>query len=716
MTKVLALSALLATILLAQEQPPVPAFPAAADAITADVVVLDKDGRPVRGLAKEDFTLLEDGRVQTLVGFEARELTAPNPEAIPRIAVAEGRVATNTGGSSRRGRTFAFLVDDLGTEVLPTEEAKKVIASWLNEKADPRDEVTLATTSSSIWWSDRIDRGRSDLLAVLGRIQGKKPKQPRAEWMSDWEAYRITVYEDVTGASADASPSIPNRLGSTLDRVANRWRENHVCTSGCPTTVRARAMELYGAMTRRVQATLHAVERLSQGLAGVRGRKSIVVLSEGFLNDSHQTGFDRAIESSRRGNTAVYFIDLKGLAGLFFYGADQPTEARPNPADVSLMSMEEGFLETAGTEMVAEATGGTSVRNTNDLLGGLERVANESSTYYLLGYQPEKSPDGKWHKLEVKVSRRGLKVRARRGYQATPPPWLEPRQLGSKTQTGDRKTKDSSKGPKRPLDPAVMTSGADETIALRVAPYVLEADKAALARVLVALEVDTSTIALQGVGERRKAALDLTILGVSRDESRTFPIDERVQLDMEGNAVGGWLTLSREVHLPAGVAQVRVLVRDVATGRAGTVTQRLVVPPLDQPYLATPILSDRVATRPDGSLRVVPVAHRRFRPQGRLFCVYEVFGMKDAEGKATTRVAGGYTLKTAGGRVVNAAPPTPIAMALGGRAVRMILLPVAGAEEGDYELTLDVVDHATGRALTAHEPFTLEKEPSAGAE
>jgi hypothetical protein len=46
----------------------------------------------------------------------------------------------------------------------------------------------------------------------------------------------------------------------------------------------------------------------------------------------------------------------------------------------------------------------------------------------------------------------------------------------------------------------------------------------------------------------------------------------------------------------------------------------------------------------------------------------------------------------------------------------MIALPVAGAEEGDYDLVLDVVDHATGRRLVATEPFTLQRESSAGAQ
>ena len=154
----------------------------------------------MRGLTKEDFTLLEDGRRQTIVGFEARELTSPGRDAPREGGGTDERVAENKGSSELGGRTFAFLLDDLGTEVLTMEEVKRAVTTWLHDKADPRDEVTLATTSGDAWWSDRVGRGGSDLLAVLKRVQGKKPRQPPSEWMTDWEAYRIAVYEDATGA------------------------------------------------------------------------------------------------------------------------------------------------------------------------------------------------------------------------------------------------------------------------------------------------------------------------------------------------------------------------------------------------------------------------------------------------------------------------------------------------------------------------------------
>ncbi len=169
------------------------------------------------------------------------------------------------------------------------------------------------------------------------------------------------------------------------------------------------------------------------------------------------------------------------------------------------------------------------------------------------------------------------------------------------------------------------------------------------------------------------------------------------------------MTLTRELQLSAGVAQVRALVRDVASGLGGTVTQRLEVPALDGPYLATPVVTDRMIAFPGQAPRLVPVAYRRFRPQGLLFCSYEVLGMTNARGEATTRVTGGFTLRGSDGQIVRQASPTPIAIALGGRIMRVIALPLAGLEAGEYDLVLDVMDDWSGRSLQSHETFVLER-------
>lgn len=65
---------------------------------------------------------------------------------------------------------------------------------------------------------------------------------------------------------------------------------------------------------------------------------------------------------------------------------------------------------------LADGTGGFSIFNTNDLLGGLERIGREQNEFYIVGYIPPESPEGSCHALKVKLERGGMNVRSRTGY------------------------------------------------------------------------------------------------------------------------------------------------------------------------------------------------------------------------------------------------------------------------------------------------------------
>src|SRR5262245_44021370 len=162
----------------AQERPPI-TFSAQAEIILVDVVVLDDQGKPVRGLSREDFTVLEDGRPQPVVGFEARDLAAAGGAAVPAAAGATGAAPA----PASRGRTIALVIDDLGITPLQVTTLKAAVKNWLDAQADPRDEVTLVTSSGDLWWSDAVATGKADLLAVLDRVQSRKPSQGSADYM-----------------------------------------------------------------------------------------------------------------------------------------------------------------------------------------------------------------------------------------------------------------------------------------------------------------------------------------------------------------------------------------------------------------------------------------------------------------------------------------------------------------------------------------------------
>jgi VWFA-related protein len=639
------------------------------------------------------------------VAFERRSLP-PLGEAKPPEGPAT-IVESNEHPVGSVGRTLAFLIDDLGIQPLVMTQVSKALSRWLEKGADPRDEVTLTTTSGDGWWSATVGKGRGDLESVLTRLKGKKKVASTFESMTDYEAYSIDTYGSPSGGG-----------DSVLDRVVNRWLLTRACVSSyspdagtatCRGLVRARAQEQYGAATRRAAALLGGVERLSLGLAGSRGRKSIIVLSEGLLRDLQQSAFDSAADASRRGNTAVSFVDARGLVGMWFYGADQPTQAVPPSTEVGVMTMETAIFETAGGESLADATGGTIVRGTNDLAGAVERLADESSSYYLLGYQSDEPLDGRWHKLTVKVSRPGVTVRARRGYFATA---AAPPMEANRSFATEKDRKKHRKGvpavPVRPLDPALAVGGERDQIPLRIAPYVMETNPSGTTRLLVAVEVETDALTFNGRGSERTAQLDVTVLGVSRDHPTTSSTDSHVKLGVDADTLGGSWMFSRELHLPPGPAQVRVLVRDTTSGRSGLVAERVVIPGTGAPYISTPILTDRLM-RVRGMARMVPAAHRTFRDHGTLYCVYEVYVAPAAkELKTIGQVAAGYTLATADGRVVDSSPPTPIAIALGGHFARTLAFPLDRLAPGWYILALQVEDVTRDLRLQTHAAFQVE--------
>src|SRR5712691_1733906 len=111
---VLAAAVPLAVVRAAQEPPAerTPSFPSQASAITVDAVVLDASGAPIRGLTRDDFTILEDGRPQTIVGFEARDVRDIRPAAAGNAV--SPLLGTNVGSAARSGRMLVVLMDDLG--------------------------------------------------------------------------------------------------------------------------------------------------------------------------------------------------------------------------------------------------------------------------------------------------------------------------------------------------------------------------------------------------------------------------------------------------------------------------------------------------------------------------------------------------------------------------------------------------------------------------
>jgi VWFA-related protein len=715
------LVALLGTAFAAAQEPrDIPTFASKVELVTVDAVVVDGKGRPVRGLKAEDFTLLEDGKPQALASFEAFDL-GDAPEASVGAAPASP-VATNQRPVRAGARSFVLLVDDMSLAPTRQEVVRSAIARFLEVGLGDGDELIFATTSGDAWWSARMPEGREDVAALAARVRGRSLVDRGSDTISEWEAFRINSAESATGAEGASTGASAQSQGpptgalpppilapgsNITQRVVTRYLERRLCDpidlSMCYQLVHARAQQVDLGRVNRTRDALAAVDRAVFALTGVRGRKSLIFLTEGFLNDSNLGLVQEVAGRCREANLVVYSLDVRGLmTGLA--GADESFP--PNTAELALMQMEQTELVAAGSVGLAEDTGGFAVRNTNDLAAGASRVADESRTYYLLGYAP---PEGKgprdWRKLKVEVKTPGLKVRARRGYtlrtsaeiaaaaDAARRPKAGTDNKGKTNQPAEGAAPDTQRLP-TDMARALATAHDADAIPLRAMPYAFDDRPSGAIRTLLAVEADMRSLANLGGEEHPRMVLSLSIWATHRDTGKTQRLDQRIEVDGTTlKAWEGWLALTREFDLPPGVAQARVVVRDEFLGRLGAVTVRFVVPPSGGLRVSTPILTDRLSIpAKDKSAYPVLVAHRQFAA-GRLYCQFQVFGAGTGPNPG---VVASYELRHAGGDVVRQGPATPITPGPDGRLVRLLVLVLDDIAQGDYELVLRIEDKATG--------------------
>jgi VWFA-related protein len=175
----------------------------------------------------------------------------------------------------------------------------------------------------------------------------------------------------------------------------------------------------------RSQVVISALQALVMHLSGLReGRKTLLVVSRGIplmFDISLEPDFQAILREANRGNVVIHTLDPRGLG--------------------------QGIFPHDTLYRLAAETGGQAIVNTNNLIAGLERVIQDASHHYLIGYTPTREVnDGKFHRFEVKVKRRGVRTVARKGYWAptleelTPPPVepIEPAVTGALNQLQSR--------------------------------------------------------------------------------------------------------------------------------------------------------------------------------------------------------------------------------------------------------------------------------------
>jgi VWFA-related protein len=681
--------------------PEPPTFAAEVEQVIVDMVVTDKKGNPVTGIAQDDLIVTENGVPQTLVSFEAVVLPdEPLPEPPP-----PPRVSRNTDLTTRRGRTFAIVFDDMNLTPHRARDAKAAVASFLTNGVREGDYVTLIATSGSAWWTARMESGRERLMDTLKRLDGRRIPDLSMERLSDWEAMRIHNYQD---------PQVTARVMRRFDQFGVMQRTGANTSDPRAGTyadpfVNARAADVYFQARTRNRIALEVLERALNGLAGAKGRKSVILVSDGFIYDPGLDEFKRVNAASRRANAAIYFLNARGLEGMpveftAAFGPPLPVQ----DVGFAYLSMD---MEDDGSETLASESGGFTVKNTNDLEAGLQRIARETQTYYLLGYTSTNTArDGEFREIQVKFKKgrgKDLKIRARKGYYAP---------------TADgRQPLTAKQGIDPVLQAALDSPWPEDTIPLRMTHFVGSEGMLGKAGVLVVTEVDVKALEFEEIEDRRVAEIEFLLVTAHRESGEYFRFDQAVRMRLRPATHERlerlWFPIIRDFELQPGDHMAKMVVREKSTGAVGTLVHVFEVPSLEEFRVTTPIISDVHEWKTGGQgFQAQPLARREF-PQGeQLVCEFEVFGAAKDEG-GMPKVLQGYEVRGADGTVLMQHPGSVINPTSLGALSRQFGFPLE-MPLGDYEIVMSVRDELAGKELEVREPFTVvtpPPEPPAGA-
>jgi VWFA-related protein len=696
-----------------------PEFPSAVDVVRVDAVVLDRDGRPVEGLCASDFELLEDGRPKAITSFEAVVVSGRKPEPVEVPKPARPRPAD--------GALFGLFYDDLHLTPASTAPARDAVRRLLLEAARPGDRVTIVAPDQDVWWSARLDEGRSELLAIADRLQGRRTRGSSA---SDYQALlvhqrgeeglldRYTPEAVKARATSEAqqeqeAAELRRQIAAGGGRIdtppstIGGLRHPDLRGLDSPTRV-ADAAGDYADALRLNRAALGALRDVVAAFELVPGRKSLVVVSEGIIDDPEIGELAQVVAAARRANTVLYFLDLRGLEGSG-YLANQPSTGPPAPPSTTVATL---LRQGAGigTERLAEETGGRTLAS-NDLADGLGRVAAEAHAYYLLGYEPAGRGRPGERKLTVRVTKPGLTVRTRPAWRAearVP----SPSALASATPAPVKPTTPAAPAPAssdRPRDALdlLARSGADlAEVPLALSAYVFDETAPGRARVVVAADLDLPPA-------KAGTAVAFRMLVVPLAEGRGLRHDgtETLEPSPQPPWTGGFGThapLARTFDLAPGRYQARLAVEVVGRARRGAATLTFDVPPLDGLRLSSPIVTDRLGERLDRAPRPVVHGLEAFWPNATLYCQFEVYGA--APGPAgSPAVEAGYTLRAPDGTVVKNTSPTRIQATAEGRVLRLFGFPLSGLAPGVYSLDVHVRDTASGAAARAEREFRVRE-------
>lgn len=548
-----------AHVLLAQAPQP-PTFRVQVDVIEIDASVTDANGNVVTDLTSDDFEILENGRPQTITSFGLVNIPRSRPDRPLFAANAiQPDVQSNNQGE---GRLYVLALDQVsGEQILRT---RKFVRRFIEQYFAPND---------------------LGAVVYLGRADHSK-----AQGLTNNPRLLLQSVDAFTGGFGEAP------LTGGMSAIQNA---GGAAAPGAPPLTDANNME----RNIRLREAMSSLRQVVEYMATVHGRrKALLLFSTGYPSEIYRVidyrggtlnlaeeDMHRAITAATRNNVVIYPIDPRGLredGDLAESDTGPPTDPTSRfEASITRLEARQSLVA------IANATGGFALHNSNSFENAFNRIVQENSSYYVLGFSSTNDRrDGRFRKLEVRVKRPGLMVRGRSGYMAPlrnerPPDPPKPAANVS-----------------LPVSEALRSTVGVNGLPLRVfaAPFKGAEKNAA---VVIAVEVDGSQLGLVEKDGVHTGAFEVSYFSVDMrnkvfpGQTQTARLTLRPETYQQVRSNG--IRMLLETDLPPGRYQVRVAAGNGGS-KAGSVVYDLDVPDFSK----SPLVLSGVTIGSDATSRI----------------------------------------------------------------------------------------------------------------
>lgn len=568
---------------------------ASTNLVVLRVVVRGTDGKPVAGLKKEDFRVFDRGKEQSISQFDVEASSLPpNPTVATKSTPATGGSKIMAASQTDRpGNFIALYFDDLNTSDSDLIYARDAADKFLSANSRAEDRTAIFTSA------DMLADFTSDLeqiRAALAKLKASAHAMTRVHNcpdLSDYQAQEINQqnpdFSEAWQMALDEAVkrckllAVDDRSDASMQQDSPSAEKAQTGTAGVPNAdnqlvnmIRMMARKVVFQTEMQARANFSQLDRLVDYVAKMPGRKTIILVSPGFLANDEQDELDRIVDHAIREQVVISALDPRGLAPPKESDASRAyISGRPGSAE--RLNSQREIAASDVLSQVAQDTGGEYFRNNNDLKSGFSTLSG-APVYYMLAFVPSNlKADGKFHPLKVELAQKqkGFDLQARRGYFA-------PKNKGEAEKEANRQAElNSETQTEQQIREAIASKTDTRQFPVTLNGKLSEGLNGIRDLSLIA-HVDTKPLHFQKDGKLNSNTLTFAFAIFDEKETLITSQEKGVKVGVTDTQLADLLrdgiNMSMDFHLKPGTYRIREVVMDSEEHHLTAISTRISVP------------------------------------------------------------------------------------------------------------------------------------------